>query len=574
MSKENNTKDVKQQTDKGQHEKRQRRKSQSEVQNEVQNEVQDILPIKNCNYKLELFNVCVIVPILVLIAACGLFLILYSTSKYGSAITHDSVAYIYAAETFLSGKGMQYFGYESPFIQWPPLFPLILAGVKSTGANLINTLPYLNGIFYALIILISGLWILRSTSNGILAIISSLAMLASIPLYYVSRFIWCEPLFIFLTLLFLMSIDIHVEKSNESSSIKYLILSSVFTALSCLTRYVGVTSIITGVIILLLQKKKLLKRLLEIICFGTISSVPTIMWIIRNYLLTGTLTGGRIPSHNGLNENLEFYFKTIAHWIVPAHSLNMAYLIIGNFIFIAVILIFIYRLRLTSKSNINTYQSKITTSTNINKMIILLIFYVIYSAYLLISASKVSFDSINNRLLSPIYPPLILIMLFTISSYIDFVKRGIINTVFSLIVIMLLFFSWIMYPLSDIKDNASYSYENGAGVLTSEWWKQSSLIKYVKTLPSNSIICSNCPDAIYIHSGRLSRYSPKKEGLYWYGVNQFEKIVDENENVFIVWFNVDEVESVYNVQELQEHFRLEMINKLYDGIIYKVHKKL
>ena len=550
------------------------------------NKQQDKMQIENKTYKYDLINLCVTVPFLVLIAACGVLLVLYSTSKYGSAITHDSVAYIYAAESILSGKGMQYFGYDSPLVQWPPLFPLILAGMKSAGVNLIFASAHFNGIIYALVILISGLWILKNTRNGIFAIIGSLALLASIPLYYVSRFIWSETLFIFFTLLFFISMDNYIEKtytkvplqkktseesSTEKSSIKFLILASIFAALACLTRYIGITVVITGAMVLLIQKKKVFNRLLEIVLFGAISSVPTVIWVVRNYLLTGTLTGGRFPSQNGINENIELFFKTISLWIAPTYSENMAYLIIGIFIFIAIIIILICKINLTSQVSISA-SNNVNANNNVNKIIILLIFSIIYSVYLLLSASTVSFDSINNRLLSPIYIALILLMLFTIAAFIDIASKGKVNMILITILAALLFSSWIVYPLSEIRDDANYSYENGAGILSSKWWEQSPLIEYVRELPSDFVICSNCPDAVYIHSGKISRYPPKKEGLHWYGIRQFEKIVEENENVYIIWFDVDVGESIYNIQELQEYFRIEVIDKLYDGIIYSVHQ--
>ena len=128
-----------------------------------------------------------------------------------------------------------------------------------------------------------------------------------------------------------------------------------------------------------------------------------------------------------------------------------------------------------------------------DKIAILLVFIVIYSAYMLFSASKVSIDSINNRLLSPIYVPLILLIILTIANYfkIKLNKSKKISSVFYIILTVILFSSWIIYPFSQIREEADYFYKNGEGILASVWWRNSPTIRYVKELPSGTVICSN-----------------------------------------------------------------------------------
>ena len=43
----------------------------------------------------------------------------------GAIYTHDSQSYDYAATTLLKDGQMKYFGYDTPIIQWPPLYILI-----------------------------------------------------------------------------------------------------------------------------------------------------------------------------------------------------------------------------------------------------------------------------------------------------------------------------------------------------------------------------------------------------------------------------------------------------------------
>ncbi|NMB96297.1 MAG: hypothetical protein GYA02_06760 [Clostridiaceae bacterium] len=567
----------------------------------------ELIKFENGNYKnykkrFDGIKISIIVTILLLvfIAACGVVLILYSNFNYGPAITHDSVAYMHAAESLLSGKGMQYFGYESPFTQWPPLFPLLLAGLKSVGANLVYVSSYINAITYALIIMISGLWVLSSTGKRSFAIMTSLALLVSIPLYYVFKSMWSEPLFILFVLLFLISMGSHINKTNPKMpfqkisisrhsrqykgrlSKKYLVMASIFAALACLTRYVGITLIITGVfVLLLLQKKKIINRLLETILFGVISSIPILMWIIRNYVLTGTLMGDRVPSQKSLVENINLFFDTITLWIAPVYSRNLSYLILGILTFLAIIIIIACNFNILSKcsaeDNTNSINNKsvvnsVDAKDNVNKITILFAFIVIYSAYMIFSATVISIDSINNRLLSPIYPALVLLIILTIEKCMDIKLEE--NKKFCralyIVLTIILYSSWIIYPYTVIRKEAYYSYENGAGILVSVWWRNSPTIKYIEELPLDTVICSNSSDAIYFHSGRTSRYPPKKSGIYWYGIDEFKEFIEKNENVYIIWFRKKNEDTMYSITELQEYFTMEMIDELYDSTVYKV----
>ena len=178
-------------------------------------------------------------PFLILLSISGFFLILYSISKYGPASTHDSVAYMYAAESLTKGNGFKYFGYDTPFVQWPPLFPIILSGISLLGSDLIMASGYFNAIIFTLIIF-SGYWLMK-VQKLYNTIAGTITILVSIPLSYVSKYIWSEPLFILLTLLFMISLDNYIYKSSLKSLLKRQYLLPLHV-----TRYIGITAVITG----------------------------------------------------------------------------------------------------------------------------------------------------------------------------------------------------------------------------------------------------------------------------------------------------------------------------------------
>jgi len=118
---------------------------------------------------------------------------------------------------------------------------------------------------------------------------------------------------------------------------------------------------------------------------------------------------------------------------------------------------------------------------------------------------------------------------------------------------------------------AYYSYENGAGLLASVWLRNSPTIKYINGLPKNSVLCSNSSDVVYIYSGKPSRYPPKKDGMDWYSIDEFKNLVKKNKNVYIIWFRKkSEDETLYSIDELREFFTIEIVDELYDSVIYKI----
>lgn len=508
---------------------------------------------KSINQKM----ISIAIPFVVLISILGFFLISYSTSSYGPASTHDSVAYMYAAESLIKGEGFKYFGYDTPFIQWPPLFPIMLSGISLLGCDLIIASGYFNALIFTLIIFFSGYWLIKSTKNFVITIAGTITILASIPLSYVSKYIWSEPLFILLTLLFMISLDNYIYKS----SLRFLVEASVFAGLACLTRYIGITAVITGCILLLIQNKKFVNKLLETLIFGFISSIPTTLWIIRNYLLSNTLTGERIPTKNIFSENINITFKTIASWFAPYYSYSTLVIMLGLFIFISVIIII---------KNFHKNIGQVEVGENkAYRLLILLIFSLVYTGYLTISASLIAFDSINNRLLVPVYVPITILIFLTLNdmlAYDNYKVRKVLTTC----LLFILFTIWLLYPLSEIASSVQYSYENGAGILASKWWNKSQVLDYLKAFEEDKSFYSNFPDAIYIHAGKKAHYTPKKDGLPQYGIERFIESVQNNPNTYIVWFNLATTDTIYSIEELEEYFNIEMVKKFPDGVIYKI----
>ena len=89
--------------------------------------------------------------ILAAISLVGVFLLGFATYPYRVGVSPDSVNYLSAAKNLVQGNGLVTNvirwnnRYESiPFIFWPPLYPVVIAGVHQLGLGLIDASWLLN----------------------------------------------------------------------------------------------------------------------------------------------------------------------------------------------------------------------------------------------------------------------------------------------------------------------------------------------------------------------------------------------------------------------------------------------
>jgi hypothetical protein len=503
--------------------------------------------------------------VLLLLSIAGVFLILACTSKYGAGISHDSIAYIYAARSLADGKGFLYFGYETPFVQWPPLFPALLGLMLKAGVDCAIMGRYINALVFGLIIFFTGRRFLSKIETYPLALAGQTAILLSYPLVFVSKFIWTEPLFILFLTLFIFKLEDYLIENKA----KNLVLSSVFAALACLTRYIGVTAIITGLLLLFLQSKKLQRKLANMAVFGFVSTVPLMIWFVRNYRVFSTIAGSRMPSQYTLGQNLKLTFMTAASWFLPGtgFSVPLKVAVLVCIILLAIFIV-IFALPGGKKYRVSDGMPGYGKASAVY-IIAPAFFVVIYTIYLVVSAATVAIDAIGTRLLVPVFVPVISIVIFLLDRLCGLLSGQASKAVLKFLLIVFTF-SLLVFPLVNVVALTEDAVNNGAGGYSSKKWKYSETIEYLKNNLSGCNIYSNYPDAIYLHAGMPARYTPKKAGPEPYGFGSFEKSVQKSGNTYIVWFDQEISGSLYAPEDLTIHFELEQVVKTADGVVYAI----
>ncbi len=512
---------------------------------------------------------------LLLIAAAfaGFVLVLICTSKYGPGVTHDSVAYIYAADSLSHGNGYEYFGYVSPFIQWPPLFPTLLSGTDLLGINAMDASRYINALAFAAIVFLCGKWFTERLRNPVIALLGTLAVLFAPPLLSMSINVWTETLFVLFFAAFFISFDKYIRTDRK----RWLVWASVFTALACLERYMGVTIIAIACLVLLLQKKSFKIRVINIFTFGLISAVPTLIWVIRNYIESSTLVGVRPPALVTLAHNIKLTAKTLASWVLPYNNLENLLPSAGQKFMLALsILAFLVIVALIARAVYLVIKKSgkdgLLKSTS-NKRIILVLagYIIIYTVYMIISATKVAFDPIGDRYMIPVYIPLIILAVLLVDNAKSIFKsidsRKILSGALVLVTAV-----WLLYPALRTAEVVKTTTEYGTGGYASTEWTSNNLIKYIRGSAPDGTVFTNDAAAVNTAAGIDAKYTPRKNGPEIYGVEKFKKLVESSKASYLVWFSTVENNSIYTPEDVGKLYNVEKIISMPEGAVYKITK--
>ncbi len=501
-------------------------------------------------------------------------LVLAATSKYGAGLSPDAVAYLYAAESFKDGRGFLYFGYSTPMIQWPPLFPAVIALVSALGLSAAAAARVINAVVFGLTVVLSGFWFRNHIRFIPLAITGTLAVLLSVPLLTVSGYAWSEPLFVFLVVSFLLSTEKYFIEGKKKS----YWLSALFAAMACLARYVGVIGVLTGAVLLLLKEGRITSRIKEAFIFGLVSGIPLSAWAIRNYIHSSTLFGNRTPSVYTLGETSDLAFRTVMQWFIPLRQLdervdfNLALwtAVVLAVAVLAIIAALIAIARLNRLKKWNRVNVAAWSRQNIGPVLPAALFVVFYCAYMVYTASSVAFDRINDRLMCPVYIPLIFLMFYMLDNipilFYRYLKNRVLN--YALLVLAAL---WLVYPACGVYRNVERGLLYGIGMKAETGWTQSELMKELPVYAKRGAIYTNFAERTYAHAGIFSEYVPRKGSLPEYGLEAFLKKIDKGGDAYLAWFEREGMlQTLLTPGELEEYLILEPVFKADDGVLYRI----
>jgi hypothetical protein len=388
-------------------------------------------------------------------------------------------------------------------------------------------------LLFAGTIFFSGLLFLKEKYPPALFFLGLCFLCFSIPFYNVSLWMWSEQLFLFLLVVFFYLFN----KFIDHPCYKYLIPSAIVCSLAWLTRYTGVVIAMTGLIFILKHKGLVYSlRIKMALIFTAIASSPSGAWLLRNYFLTHTLTGLRAPSNFHWFQNLFISGNVIAGWFLPSFITDF----LGIIIFLAFLSLLFYMGR------------------NNDRVKFSIVFVVLYCLFLVLTASKVYLDRIDNRLLSPVYLPLIYMMLQGVNNLITDQRRF--RQVFSMLSISL----FLVYPACFVLSSTINLHAKG-GRFTIDNWSNLPVVKWLQSHSLKGLLYSNAPHVIYLGTGLNAKRVPDRLK----GWSEMMKRVKNGEDVYLIWFG----NQLSGLCELSTKFKLKLLKEFPWTVVFKVEGK-
>jgi len=396
----------------------------------------------------------------VFIGLIGSFWLWFATFRHGIGISPDSVGYMAVAENLLKGKGFISYSGEL-FIVQPPMYPIAIAAFSFfSGLSPVKSTLLLNLLLLPLTTYVSGKLAFLITKSFLVSLLVCFSIVFGVPINHVFTYAWSEPLFIFLLTFALL----YMVKFIDSDKKKYLVICSISVGFLTITRYVGIFIIIAFLMLLFLDiGKKVIKRRNEIDLFLFISSSPICFWAVRNYNLSGSFFGrSRNPLHSFSEHSLGFVNTVTSWFIFPVNyfqNKTLSFLVAFLLIFILLVI-------------------GVKEIANL-KVLSLVVLIFLYLLLLFIACVSTHQNLIDNRLLSPIFIPLGIVL-------IDFFYRRIYLQLMDKIskrvrpwLVVLGLIAWFTYPaISTLKFGLEVRKE-GLGY-QSVHWQTSETLAYVR----------------------------------------------------------------------------------------------
>lgn len=493
--------------------------------------------------------------VLVIAGIIAVAIVLASTSPYGVGVSSDAVSYISTAEHLLAGEG--YLDYDRvPYVHWPPLFPTVLALVGLAGIKPVDGARYINAISFGLIVFSSGALFLRRIQSKLLVVAGAIAVLMCSTMLLVSVYAWTEPLFIFLTILFVFS----VARFLREQEIWALILAGIFAALCCLQRYVGVATIITGVVLVVffVQNRAWLKRLEYGVIFGAIASGPLGLWVIR--IKMSSADAGYCRQFHSPYQVIAGTLRLTTPWFVTdKFSLTARLVIIG----IVVCLLGAVTVLRRYKCGKERFGDPMLLKAAVA-------FILIHSFFIICAAVFTNAVS-NERLVLPIYVFIVLLLLISLEDSVELLTLLLRKRAVGLFIIVGLCSLWLLlYPFPIVRQRISIYRKYGVSGLTSAFWSRSPLTNWLKNYPLKGTISSNHPHAIRFLSKLHAIMSLRRSD----DIAEFKRLAMSGQNNYLVWYYGreywDRRRGLYSLRDLDSMFKLKPVVVLQDGAVLEI----
>lgn len=508
----------------------------------------------------------------VLFGLVGVFIVFYSTSKYGAGVSGDSADYISTADNLIRFHKLFDYG-NDPFISWPPLYPILLAGISSlTGFDTFLVGWVLNAICFGLIVYLAGI-LFRHTFpvDSIWLLFGLMVTLTSLPILQVAANITSDPLFIVLVLLFVNQGYRYLCQPRFANLLGLTLLA----ALGPVLRWHGATLVMSAVgLVLIANRKNLKSAFLNGLWAGILAATPFLLWVFgRNYRLFGTMLGERDLSTINLQANIVDSILKISHWVLP--DLIIRY--IPPFVFLVGFGLFlILSNRWVSGRE---FLSRLGSPSHLPWVVFVIIDFIFVLLTTFTEDHPAHYD---DRYYTPFF---VFFFLFFAMAFNELVQKPLQNRksqqqekpVFPARALALISFIWLIYPSYRVYKYVIVSHAHGEptyNFYNTQEFQESEITQYLlkNELVQDKPIYSNFSGAVYFYTRKINYKSPHTTESHTdleYLETRFQDWPREGD-AYLVWFLPNNWTHYLTPKELSAIVDITEVFTSDDGGIYLV----
>jgi hypothetical protein len=503
---------------------------------------------------------------LALLSLASMAMVALSIAPLGAGVSTDAAIQMSTAENLLHGKGFIDFA-NRPFVSWPPLYPLILAGASffTSGDSLIAG-GILNVLLAGLVVWLGGVLLYDVFSGDLFwASAGALVLAGSQSLIRIAANISTDPLFYVFALAFLLAGNRYL----ITPTWKNMLVMAIFTALACLQRLPGVALLVTGVLLVLRAHTGVhIRQLFPKLLGFSMSFAPLAIWIIgHNYLGSNSLVGNRNLSQTWPLFNLGFSIERMYDWFFPYRLLTL----IPFSILIGASLILFLALY-HSRARLASLWNRLLQPALLPAQLFLLVYLVIIIfSYNSNDSDYLYFDRYQLAILVPV-----IILVFTIlqipwnesilskSRWLSKIPLGV-------------FLVWLVFPIYSVYTYITVSRTYGVldyNIYNTQDVRQKRIISKIQQLAreESPIVYSNYPAMAWLYTRSTVYYSPR-------GPNDqpldADRLVKEYQGwpgdkpAYLVWFLPNDYHHILPPNQLS---RLAQLNLVYNDPSGKIYR--
>lgn len=480
---------------------------------------------------------------------------LYISTPAGAGLANDSVAYIAGARSILLGQGYSDIWLDStlePITHYPPLLSLTLSAIGLFGIDPMRGARILNILLFGANTLLMGMAGWRMTHSQAAGLWLAALFMLNASMLRIHVFAMSEPLFLFLSLLAFLFIDLYlagpnatptaqVSESDKGQTSSWLVLAGSAAGLAFLTRYSGLALLPTFAIALFLFQyrskatrstgiltatnqpdtlvgqrpgyKTWRAHLATIGLFLVGATPPIAAWFLRNKFIAGNVTNRSFQFHPITTENIQPGFYNFSQFLMPIEPWRQAIAksglwewIIASFGLGLLIWLAIWSWAMIFPVPNRRQPQFLTYSTA-------LYMFGYLSAVLFSMSFFDASTKFQPRILAPLYTSFMLLLVACGTWLWRSVAKRPVEEIKPLarvaVRVFVIVLVVITLTLSAYKNFQEISEFKTAGQGYASWkWHDSLIMVTLRDLPLETAIYTNTPPAVYLVTGRASRVLP------------------------------------------------------------------